>query len=290
MHTRNVQLLPSEKTSPVYGVFNNLGGLYFEGESGFLDLDTTKLPNGPLQVRIVAFDYTRDNMEVVFMEPRTWHINNSSTPASLSANLSAAPANGATISGTRRLEVRGTGLANVELLPVTGYSPKLGVFNVSADRAYAWLDLDTRSFPDGAHNVRISAFNVTAGQSGAQEIVVMRNRQWNVRNVTDPNFTAQLLTAPIYGETVSGKIYFDVRGKGIENVEILSAHGYEPKYGKFDVYGTKAGAYCSLIPRPCLQACMNSASARSASLPEHLERGRSSSRLHAGGIFNTNFD
>lgn len=247
-HIRNVQLLPPQGYSPVYGRFNNVWGYGFEGENGFLDLDTTKLPNGPIQLRIVAFDYTRDNQEVVLMSPRTWNISNSGTPSQLSASLAAAPANGAIINGTRRLEVRGTGLANVELLPPTGYSPKLGVFNVSADRTYAWLDLDTRSLPDGAHNVRISAFNVMAGQPGAREVVVMRSRQWNVRNGTDPNFTAELLMAPVHDETLTGPIRFDVRGTGIENIELLPASGYEPKYGKFHVYGTEHGGYFVFDP------------------------------------------
>lgn len=244
---QNTRLLPAQATTPVYGKFNIVPNYYFDGSSGLLDLDTTRLPNGPLQVKIVAID-REDNKEVVLMAPRTWNISNSGAPAALSAKLSAAPENGATISGTRRLEVRGTGLANVELLPPTGYSPKHGIFNVSADRTYAWLDLDTRSLPDGAHNVRISAFNVTAGQSGAKEIVVMPSRRWNVRNGTDPNFTTQLLMAPLHGEMISGKVRLDISGSGLQNVELLPANGYSPKFATLPVSSPEDRAYIEFDP------------------------------------------
>ncbi len=246
-HIRDVKLLPAQQNSPVYGVFNHIDHYEFDPASAVLDFDTTKLPNGPVKARIVAID-PFNGQEVVVMSPRTWHVSNTGTFTQFSASLSSAPANGATISGTRRLEVRGTGLANVELLPASGYSPKHGVFNVSADRTYAWLDFDTRSLPDGTQNLRISAFNVMAGQRGAKEIVVMQNRQWTVRNGTDPNFTARLLSGPVHGETITGPIKLDVRGTGIENIELLPAKGYSPKYGVFSVYGPKNGAYLEFDP------------------------------------------
>jgi hypothetical protein len=62
--------------------------------------------------------------------------------------VTAAPANGASLTGKVRLEVTGANLQNVELLPANGYTSRLGVFNISANRTFAWLDLDVESdFP-----------------------------------------------------------------------------------------------------------------------------------------------
>lgn len=97
------------------------------------------------------------------------------------ATVTMAPPHGAIVKGIVRLEVRGSGLANVELLPASGYVPRLGVFNVSADRTYAWLDFDTNRLPEGLLHARISAFNVPARQPGASEIIAMPARQWNLR-------------------------------------------------------------------------------------------------------------
>lgn len=242
-HLSNVRLLPVNATEPVYGMFNQVYGYEFSGNNAYLDLDTTKLPNGPLQARVIGYDQFDPDRQVELMSPRTWNINNASTNSSLSVNAAIAPAEGTVVSGTTRLEVRGSGLVNVELLPESGYTPKLGIFNVSEDRTFAWLDLDTRVMPDGVHAARISAFNVMAGQPGAVEVIAMAPRRWTVQNGTAPDFTARVLMAPVHGETVSGTIFLDVRGTGIENVELLPANGYEPKYGKFSVYPLKNAAY-----------------------------------------------
>ena len=61
------------------------------------------------------------------------------------AHVSAAPADGASLSGVVRLEVQGNEMRNVELLPASGYTPRRGVFNVTGDGTFAWLDLDTRT-------------------------------------------------------------------------------------------------------------------------------------------------
>ncbi len=232
----------------MYGIFNEVFGYEFAGNSAFLDLDTTKLPNGPLQARIVAYDRFDPTRQVELMSARTWNINNASTTSNFTVNTVVAPPGGAAISGTARHEVRGSGLVNVELLPESGYDLKLGVFNVSDDRTFAWLDLDTRSLPDGIHAARISVFNVTAGQPGAIEAIAMAPRRWTVQNGTAPDFNVRLLSAPLHGETVSGRILLDVRGTGIENVELLPANGYEPKYGKFRVYTTEKAVYLEFDP------------------------------------------
>jgi hypothetical protein len=109
-----------------------------------------------------------------------------------------APLGGATIGGVTRLEVRGQDMVNVELLPAAGYTPRMGVFNVSVDRSYAWLDLNTAALPDGPIEVRISVFNVPAGQPGAVEIVAMPARRWQIRNgVASPVPTPPVVTPPV---------------------------------------------------------------------------------------------
>lgn len=229
----NVELLPATGYLPRYGVFR----LSRDKTTAWLDLDTRTLPNGPLNVRISAFNVAAGQpgaVELVAMPARTWNINNPvQPPQPFSAVLSAAPANGATVSGTTRLELRGNGIANAELLPATGYLPRYGQFNVSADKTYAWLDFDTRAIPDGMKDVRISAYNVTEGQANAQEIVAMPARQWNFRNGADPSFTAWVSTAPANGARVSGRITIEVHGTGMKNVELLPAGAYLPIYGNF---------------------------------------------------------
>lgn len=251
----NVELLPPTGYNPKYGVFNVYDGYEFNPEQAWLDLDTTKLPNGPITVRISGFEAPsgQPGRELVIMAPRTWNVNNPSPLAPLSATVASAPANGATISGTTRLEVRGTGLANVELLPASGYAPKLGVFNVSPDRTYAWLDFDSRSVADGIKGVRISAFNVTQGQSNATEVVAMPARQWNVQNGSAPPpavpFTAMVTAAPAHGSTVTGMVHLEVRGSGLANIELLPANGYTPKLGTFSTSVDKTRAWLDFDPK-----------------------------------------
>lgn len=96
-----------------------------------------------------------------------------------------APADGATLNAPVRLEVRGSGLQNVELLPADGHAPRLGAFQISSDRTLAWLDFDSRVLPNGTLLARIVAFNTPAGASGAQ-IVAMDVRSWQLRNDPQP--------------------------------------------------------------------------------------------------------
>lgn len=234
---RNVELLPAVGYLPRLGVFNITG----DRTIAWLDLDTTRLPNGPINVRVSAFDVPPGQAgarEIVAMPARTWNISNVTPPSTtFAATVTSAPANGATVSGITHLEVRGSGIANAELLPASGYSPRLAVFNVSADRTVAWLDFDTRSLPDGARDVRISAYNVTEGQPGASEIVAMPVRQWNFANGNSSAapFTATVTMAPVYGEIVSGRTRLEVHGSGMKNVELLPANAYLPQLGVFYV-------------------------------------------------------
>lgn len=252
----NAELLPAAGYAPRQGVFN----LTADGTRAWLDLDTTRLPNGPLTVRISAFNVPAGQpgaAEIVAMPPRTWHISNSAPPpAAFAAAVTAAPADGALLSGVTRLEVRGAGMANVELLPAAGFSPRLAVFNVSADRTFAWLDFDSRALPDGVRDVRISAFNVAAGQPGAAEIVAMPARRWEWRNGLP--FSAAVTLAPLHGELVSGTTRLEVRGSGLQNVELLPAAGYAPRLGVFNIAADRRFAWLdfdtSTLPNGLLEA------------------------------------
>lgn len=228
----NVELLPSSGYLPRLGVFNRTG----DRTRAWLDFDTSMHPNGPLAVRISAFNVPagQPGAEIVAMPARTWNINNAPQPASpFTAGLVSAPAPGAMVTGIVHLEVRGSGIANAELLPANGNTPRLAVFNVSGDKTLASLDLDSRSLPDGPMDVRISVFNVTAGQPGAQEIIAMPARRWNI--VNGVGFTASVAMAPSHGSMVSGMARLEVRGTGMRNVELLPASGYTPRLGVFNI-------------------------------------------------------
>jgi hypothetical protein len=235
----NAELLPASGYTPRFGIFNITG----DKTRAWLDLDTTALPNGPFSVRASAFNVPAGQpgaLEIVAMSARTWNINNPVLPSgAFSATLASAPAEGATVSGVTRLELRGSGIANAELLPASGYAPTYGTFNVSADRTMAWLDFDSRSLPDGVSNLRISAYNVTQGQPGAVEIVAMPVRRWNIRNGSAPQpdtpFTALVTMAPPHGSLISGRIRLEIRGSGLQNVELLPAAGYTPRLGVFEI-------------------------------------------------------
>lgn len=242
----NAELLPPNGYAPRLGVFS----ISADRTLAWLDFDTTTLPNGPADLRISAFNVAAgqpDAIEVLAMPARRWQVSNTGTaPAVFNANLAAAPADGAAIAGITRLEVRGSGIGNVELLPASGYTPRLGVFNVTADRSYAWLDFDSRALPNGPLDVRISAFNVAAGQPGAVEIVPMPARRWNIGNgSTAPApvpFTANLTVAPPAGTVLTGVTRLEVTGSGLANVELLPATGYAPRLGVFNISsdGTRA--------------------------------------------------
>jgi Domain of unknown function (DUF4214) len=178
---QNVELLPANGYAPRYGIFN----LSPDRTVAALDLDTTALPNGPFDVRISAFNVPAGQpnaAEIIAMPARRWEIRNNAAPpaAVLAVTSVTAPAADAVLSGTTRLEVRGSGLSNVELLPANSYTPRLGVFNVSADKTFAWMDFDPGTLPNGPLDVRISAFNVPAGQANAAEIVAMPPRRWQL--------------------------------------------------------------------------------------------------------------
>lgn len=108
-------------------------------------------------------------------------------PASalFSATLSAAPEEGATIDSPTRIEVRGNGLENVELLPPDTYQPRLATFHINQDKTLAWLDFDGNGLPNGNLFARIVAFSTPPGENG-QQIEVMAPRTWLLRRYPVP--------------------------------------------------------------------------------------------------------
>lgn len=178
----NAELLPANGYAPRYGVFN----VSSDRTVAWLDFDSRSLPDGPINVRISAYNVTQGQpgaSEIVSMPARTWNIaNGNSASAPFTATVTLAPVHGEVVSGRTRLEVRGSGIKNVELLPVNGYAPKLGTFFVDFGGAFAWLDFDSSTLPNGILNVRISAFDVAAGQPNGHEIIVMPARQWNLEH------------------------------------------------------------------------------------------------------------
>lgn len=186
---RNAELLPAAGNNPIYARFN----VASDNRSAWLDLDPRTLPGGPLSLRIVAWNVAPggSGTEIVAMPARTWTMQNASTPPPFSAVLLQAPADGANLSAIVGLEVRGSGLGNVELLPESGYAPLLGRFTISSDKTIARLDFDTRIVPNYLLRSRIVAFDVAPGNSGAREIVVMPARSWFIRNSPSSFGTAE---------------------------------------------------------------------------------------------------
>lgn len=111
--------------------------------------------------------------------------NSGSDTAGFAVSSVQAPADYSALSAPVRLEVRGSGLQNVELLPADGYLPRLGTFSISTDRTLAWLDFDSSTLPNGTLLARIVAFNAPPGAAG-QEVVAMAPRTWQLRNDPQP--------------------------------------------------------------------------------------------------------
>ena len=103
-------------------------------------------------------------------------------PDVLIAETTVAPPNGAIITGIVRLEVVGWNMRNVEVLPPTGYRPVYARFIVSENGRAAYVDFDTRTVPNGALDVRISAFNRFADEPDSGEFIALRPHTWFVLN------------------------------------------------------------------------------------------------------------
>lgn len=174
----NVELLPAEGYLPRLGVFN----IAADGSTAWLDFDSRSVPDGLQSVRVSIFSRPPGQpgaSEYVAMQPRRWHFQNGASP-DFTVTSTVAPLHGETISGVVHFEVRGSGIRNAELLPASGYLPRIATFNVSRDGSFAWLDLHTDALPAGALNARVSVFNVDAGQPDAKEIVAIPAREWTI--------------------------------------------------------------------------------------------------------------
>jgi len=151
----------------------------------------------------------------------------------LSAQVTAAPGDGETVSGVISLEVRGSGMANVELLPASGYTPRLGVFAISENGTVARLAFDTKALSNGPLQVRISAFDKPAFTPGAREIVAMSPRTWNISNMPGqpgtsasipitPNQSQELALADVAKITLKAGDLPDVPAGSIATIEKTS--------------------------------------------------------------------
>ncbi|WP_192805229.1 hypothetical protein [Noviherbaspirillum aerium] len=264
---RNVELLPSGSYTPIYSSFT----VSADGTTARTQFDPKNFPNGELQVRISAFNAAAGQPaeEIVVMPARTWKIANNTWPCAspgssgggtqFTASLISAPATNTYVCHMQTLEIRGTRLANVELLPSNSYTPILGKFTVSDDGKIARLQFDPRKFPNGDLKVRISAFDAPAGQP-ANEIIVMPERTWRIANDTWPclspggnqppgPFSAQLTSAPGNGSYVCSMVTLEVMGARIKNVELLPPAGYTPIYGSFTVSDDGRVARLQFDPR-----------------------------------------
>lgn len=103
---------------------------------------------------------------------------------SFSAYLSIAPAPDAGLFDIVTLEVRGSGIRNVELVPPDTAGPVIARFDVLNDTV-AVLHLDTRTMLNGVLAARIVAYDAPPGQPGSS-IEVMGPRQWRLVNDPQP--------------------------------------------------------------------------------------------------------
>jgi hypothetical protein len=168
------------------------------------------------------------------------------TTGSFAATVTQAPENGATISGTVRILVEGSGIRNVELLPATGYAPLAARGTVTGDNVGAYIDFDTTVLPDGPITLRVAAFNAGPG-GGGSEITAMAARTWTIQNSAAPAFSAHLVSAPpadaFFGfDPYGNSAPFEVSGTGLENVELVSANDASVIYGRFTISPDKTRA------------------------------------------------
>ena len=240
---QNVELLPATGYTPRLGVFNISADKTF----AWLDLNSRLVSAAGASFRISAFNAPAGQpaAEIVAMPARTWNVSNPPSPTGgFTAVVDSAPSDNVNVQGITRITVRGNRMANVELLPASGYLPRLGVFNVAPDGSSAWLDFDSRSLPDGLRSVRVSAFTTLPGQPGASEEIAMSPRRWHFSNGATSDFTVTSTTAPLHGEIISGVVRFEVRGSGIRNAELLPPSGYLPRIATFNV--NRDGTYAWL--------------------------------------------
>lgn len=111
--------------------------------------------------------------------------NGASAPPTVITSVNA-PAEGSQLAGTTVLSISGQNIANAELLPSAGFSPRLGSFSVAPDGTSATLSFDTTTVPNGPLTLRIAAYNQPSGSAGASETTAMAGRTWQFSNSPPP--------------------------------------------------------------------------------------------------------
>ncbi|WP_151446983.1 hypothetical protein [Lacisediminimonas profundi] len=107
-------------------------------------------------------------------------------PSAVTISSFAAPAGSARLAGTTVLTIEGENIGNAELVPGASLTPQLGRFSVAADGRSASLEFDTTTVPNGPLTLRILAWNLPAGSTGAGEVLVMAPRTWLFANEPPP--------------------------------------------------------------------------------------------------------
>lgn len=173
---QNVELLPATGYLPMYA----RGSISADKTSGVIQLDTRTLPDGPIAVRVAAFDAppgVQAGTETTAMPPRTWTIQNGAPAPAFSATLEHIPPSDWSLrrpSGSMDFVVHGTGMENVELVSANDPTIRYGTFTISPDKTSATL-----SFKGGGYStyyLRILAWDRPAGQGGNMIEVMPRTR------------------------------------------------------------------------------------------------------------------
>jgi len=141
--------------------------------------NTTGTPQGTANAMLV------DYVHVWTLHNNANSVPGTSAPAPFGITQVTAPPDGASISGVVAFRVEGNLLANVELLPATGYTPIYGQFSLSSGNTVAELNWSSTAVANGAIQVRISAFDHSAGQA-ASELVAMQPRTYYLNNTAAP--------------------------------------------------------------------------------------------------------
>lgn len=128
----------------------------------------------------------------------------------------AAPAAGATVSGSVQLKLAGQSLKNVNIFR---NGQLLTQATIAADSASASATIDTKQFPDGAltltaraSNNRVTRFATSQADAGSLTL--------NVNNAGASAVTLRWST-PAANTTVSGRAAFELTGQGFQNVELF---------------------------------------------------------------------
>jgi hypothetical protein len=112
---------------------------------------------------------------------QTTQTTSSATP--FSAEMTGGPADGDTLRGIARFEVRGTGIRHAELVLVDRPDLTPPPFSVSANHDVAFIDFDTRTLGDGPVTIAVVAFDGLVGESNARVILAMPPRTLKLNNL-----------------------------------------------------------------------------------------------------------